>query len=155
MLRFPRGRSGKPIRAVGRLGSAELLTDTDGDADVLLLPVGPMAAAALEASRCLSRLGVKAAVVDPRWISPVDQDLVRFARRHRLVVTIEDNALAGGFGDALARALRVSLPRPELLTLGLPGDFIQAGERDELLSAHGLDAAGISLAVSKAFGARP
>ncbi|HEY0472526.1 MAG TPA: 1-deoxy-D-xylulose-5-phosphate synthase, partial [Kribbella sp.] len=105
MLRFPRGRSGKPIRAVGRLGSAELLTDTDGDADVLLLPVGPMAAAALEASRCLSRLGVKAAVVDPRWISPVDQDLVRFARRHRLVVTIEDNALAGGFGDALARAL--------------------------------------------------
>jgi 1-deoxy-D-xylulose-5-phosphate synthase len=154
MLRFPRGRSGKAIQARGRLGTAELLTEPDAGSEVLLLPVGPLAVAALEASRRLRKLGIEAAVVDPRWISPVDQELVRFADQHRLVVTIEDNALPGGFGDALARALRATKLRPELLTLGLPGDFVPAGERDELLRAHGLDADEISLAVSAALGVR-
>ncbi|HEY0688112.1 MAG TPA: 1-deoxy-D-xylulose-5-phosphate synthase [Kribbella sp.] len=154
MLRFPRGRSGKAIQARGRLGTAELLTEPDPGSEVLLLPVGPLAVAALEASRRLRKLGIEAAVVDPRWISPVDQELVRFADQHRLVVTIEDNALPGGFGDALARALRAMKLRPELLTLGLPGDFVPAGERDELLRAHGLDADEISLAVSTALGVR-
>jgi 1-deoxy-D-xylulose-5-phosphate synthase len=114
----------------------------------LLLPVGPLAAAALEASHLLRELGIVAAVVDPRWISPVDPELVRFAGRHQLVVTIEDNTVAGGFGDTLARALRATQYRPELVTLGLPDDFIPAGDRDELLQIHALDADGITRTVT-------
>jgi 1-deoxy-D-xylulose-5-phosphate synthase len=148
MLRFPRGRSGVGIRARGIVGAAELLTA--GRSEVLLVPVGPLAAAALEASRRLRELGIGATVVDPRWISSVDPELVRYAGKHRLVVTIEDNALPGGFGDALARALRRTTSRPELITLGLPGDFIAAGERADLLHAYGLDAEGITRAVAAA-----
>ena len=154
MLRFPRGRSGETVLATARLGTAELLTERSADSSVLLIPVGPLAAVALEASRRLRKLGIEAAVVDPRWISPVDAELVVFAAEHRLVVTIEDNALAGGFGDALARALRSTKgSRPELLTLGLPSDFVPAGERGELLSAHGLTAHDITLSVSAALAA--
>jgi len=148
MLRFPRGRSGVGIRARGTVGAAELLTA--GRSEVLLVPVGPLAAAALEASRRLREMGIRATVVDPRWISPVDPQLLRYAGEHRLVVTIEDNALPGGFGDALARALRRTTSRPELITLGLPGDFIAAGERADLLDAYGLDAEGITRAVAAA-----
>jgi 1-deoxy-D-xylulose-5-phosphate synthase len=66
-----------------------------------------------------------------------------------LVVTVEDSAPSGGFGDAVARALR-SLPGPQpcLRALTLPErSFVPAGSREELLAAHGLDAAGIVRAV--------
>jgi len=66
------------------------------------------------------------------------------------VVTIEDNTVPGGFGEALARAFRRTAARPELITLGLPGEFVAAGERADLLHAHGLDADGITHAVSGA-----
>ncbi|RZT16888.1 1-deoxy-D-xylulose-5-phosphate synthase [Kribbella sp. VKM Ac-2569] len=148
MLRFPRGRDGAAIRARGTVGSAELLTD--GRSEVLLLPVGPLAAAAVEACGRLRELGIRATVADPRWISPIDPELVRFAGEHRLVVTIEDNALTGGFGDALARAFRRMASHPELLTLGLPGNFIPAGDRTNLLHAHGLDPEGITRVVAAA-----
>ncbi|MEI8412233.1 MULTISPECIES: transketolase C-terminal domain-containing protein [unclassified Kribbella] len=144
----PRGRSGVVLRARATIGAAELLTA--GRSEVLLVPVGPLAAAALEASRRLRALGIGATVVDPRWISSVDPELVRYAGKHRLVVTIEDNALPGGFGDALARALRRTTSRPALITLGLPSDFIAAGEREDILHAYGLDADGITRAVAAA-----
>ncbi|HET6986922.1 MAG TPA: 1-deoxy-D-xylulose-5-phosphate synthase, partial [Kribbella sp.] len=143
MLRFPRGRSGAALRAVGTIGAAELLADSRpevlaaGRPEVLLVPVGPLASAAVEASRRLRGLGIHATVVDPRWVFPVDPELVRFAGEHRLVVTIEDNTVPGGFGESLARALRRTASRPELVTLGLPGDFVPAGERPDLLHAHG------------------
>jgi 1-deoxy-D-xylulose-5-phosphate synthase len=148
MLRFPRGRSGLVLRARGTIGGAELLTE--GRSDVLLVSVGPLAAAALEASQRLRELGIRATVVDPRWITPVDPELVRYAGEHRLVVTIEDDALPGGFGDALARALRRTGGRPDLIALGLPDEFIAAGERADLLHAHALDAEGITHAVTGA-----
>ncbi|HET6293110.1 MAG TPA: 1-deoxy-D-xylulose-5-phosphate synthase [Kribbella sp.] len=154
MLRFPRGNSGTTLRATGTVGSADLLTDDRrAGPEVLLVPVGPLAVAALEASRRLRALGIGTSVVDPRWISPVDQELVRYAGQHHLVVTIEDNAIAGGFGESLARALRTMTYRPELITLGLPDDFIQAGERNDLLHTHSLDAEGITNTVTQALAA--
>lgn len=156
MLRFPRGRSGAALRATGNIGAADLLTDSRPEvlaaerAEVLLVPVGPLAAAAVDASHRLRELGIRTTVVDPRWIIPVDPELIRFAGEHRLVVTIEDNTLPGGFGDALARALRRTASRPELITLGLPADFITAGERADLLHTHGLDPEGITQTVANA-----
>ena len=67
-----------------------------------------------------------------------------------MVVTIEDNTgAAGGFGEALGRAFRRTAARPELITLGLPCEFVAAGERADLLHAHGLDADGITQAVTR------
>ncbi|HET8559947.1 MAG TPA: 1-deoxy-D-xylulose-5-phosphate synthase [Marmoricola sp.] len=142
VLRFPRGRSGAVLPAVSRWGSAEVLVGAD-DADVLLLPVGPLAAMAVEAAGVLAEQGVAVTVADPRWLRPVDPALVAEAARHRLVVTVEDNAPSGGFGDAMARSLRDVGARCTLRTMALPADFIEAGTREQVLHAHGLDADGI------------
>jgi 1-deoxy-D-xylulose-5-phosphate synthase len=113
------------------------------DAEVLLLPVGPLAGAALDAASMLAERGVPVAVADPRWLRPLDPALVSAAAEFPLVVTVEDNAPSGGFGDALARSLRSVDAPTRLSTMTLPADFIEAGTRDEVLRAHGLDAAGI------------
>ena len=91
------------------------------------------------------------AVADPRWIIPVDPALTQAAACHRLVVTIEDNAAPGGFGDALARSLRASGLPIGLLTLTLADGFVAAGERAGVHKQHRLDAAGIADQVAAAY----
>ncbi|WP_310964615.1 1-deoxy-D-xylulose-5-phosphate synthase [Nocardioides terrisoli] len=148
MLRFPRGSSAGSIAARDRWGSAELLTEPVADPDVLLLPVGPLAVPALEAADRLAAQGRAVSVVDPRWLHPLDPSLVAAAARHRVVVTIEDNAPSGGFGDTLARALRDTSFAGRLRTLALPDrSFVPVGSRGDLLADHGLDADGIEAAV--------
>jgi 1-deoxy-D-xylulose-5-phosphate synthase len=142
VLRFPRGRGGRLLPSVGEWGSAAILR-ADDDADALLLPVGPLAEAALDAADELRRQGVRVAVADPRWLRPLDPELVRAAVRFRAVFTVEDNAPTGGLGDTLARALRQAGAITRLHSLALPADFVVAGPREDLLHAHGLDAEGI------------
>jgi 1-deoxy-D-xylulose-5-phosphate synthase len=153
MLRFPRGRSGAALPGHGRWGSAELLTPERGRREVLLVPVGPLAGAAVEAASRLGRRGRSVTVVDPRWLQPLDEALVAAAAAYDLVVTVEDGAPSGGFGDALARALRAHHPDSgaRLRTLALPERaFVPAGARGDLLAAAGLDADGIERAVMHA-----
>jgi 1-deoxy-D-xylulose-5-phosphate synthase len=146
MIRFPRGRSGLPIPAQQRWGTADVLAP--GEESVLLVAVGPLAGAALAARECLVDHGIDAAVVDPRWLQPLDDALVAGAARHRLIVTVEDNAPSGGFGEALSRALREHGCSSSVRTLALPSrEFVPMGSREELLAEHGLDAAGIVRAV--------
>ena len=84
-----------------------------------------------------------------------DPALVAAAAGFRLVVTVEDNGLAGGFGDAVGRAMREARTDADLLTLGLQQEYVQVGERDLLLAEHGLDAAGIAAAVLARLGSHP
>ncbi|MGH3498355.1 MAG: 1-deoxy-D-xylulose-5-phosphate synthase [Nocardioidaceae bacterium] len=150
VVRFPRGRVGDDMPALDRLGAAELLTEPGAPADVLLLPVGPLAREALAAVDLLARDGIRATVVDPCWIAPIDPTVLMAAADHHLVVTVEDNTVAGGFGETLCRGLRsVGIAVP-VLTLGLAGGFVAAGERAALLAEHGLDAGGIARAVRRA-----
>jgi 1-deoxy-D-xylulose-5-phosphate synthase len=145
-VRFPKGNVAQSLPAVGQVGHAEVL-HAHPDAEILLLPVGPMAGVAMEAAEELERSGTPVTVADPRWVLPVDPALVQAAAGHRLVVTIEDNGLAGGFGDAFARATRVAGVRVDLRTLGLQQDFLPHGDRRELLAEQRLDAMGIVAAV--------
>jgi 1-deoxy-D-xylulose-5-phosphate synthase len=145
-LRFPKAAAGETIPAVGRLGSADVLV-ADVDADVLLVAVGPLATAAVDAASLLAASGVRATVVDPRWILPVDPALVALASGHSLVVTAEDGVRDGGVGDALARALRDVGHPGEVVTLGIDKRFVPQGRRDDLLAEAGLDATGIAAAV--------
>jgi 1-deoxy-D-xylulose-5-phosphate synthase len=118
--------------------------------DVLVLGVGPLATCALEAAERLECDGLDVTVVDPRWVLPVDPELAARAAAYRLVITVEDAAPSGGFGDQVSRALRAAAGRetPTLRSLALPeGQFLPAGTRAELLSAYGLDASGIAAAV--------
>ena len=127
-VRYPSGPAPQHIPAFGSLDSADLLTAPQPDTDVLLVAVGALAPAALEAAAILRGDGVRAAVVDPVWIAPVNPALSRAATEYRLVVTVEDNAAPGGFGDAFARSLRAGGHLTALLTLALRDGFADMGE---------------------------
>ncbi|HEY3528029.1 MAG TPA: 1-deoxy-D-xylulose-5-phosphate synthase [Nocardioides sp.] len=156
-LRFPRGSCPAPVDAVGRWGSADVLAD-GAARDVLLLAAGPLSSCALEAAAGLEQRGLGVTVVDPRWLLPVDPEVVAAATSYRLVVTVEDAAPSGGFGDHVGRALRDAggANGPMLRCLALPErQFLPAGSRTELLAAYELDADGITAAVHDALaGAR-
>ena len=143
-VRYPSGVAPQEIPAFGRIGSADLLTGPQAGPEVLLVPVGPLAQAAVDAAARLGRAGVSAAVADPRWILPVEPALILAAAGYRLVVTIEDNAAAGGFGDAFARCVRTLGHAVPLRTLALPDGFAAARERSETHRRHGLDGPGIA-----------
>jgi 1-deoxy-D-xylulose-5-phosphate synthase len=148
-LRFPKAAAGAPIASVGRLGEADVLV-ADVDAEVLLVAVGPLAAAAVEAASLLRAAGVHATVVDPRWVLPVDPAMVALAGGFPLVVTAEDGVRDGGVGEAIARELRDASYDGRVVTLGLDKSFVPHGRRDDLLAAAGLDASGIAAAVMSA-----
>ncbi|MGN6242577.1 MAG: transketolase C-terminal domain-containing protein, partial [Motilibacteraceae bacterium] len=147
----------RALPAQRRVGQVDVLRETRapraGLSDVLLLPAGPLAGAALEAADELARSGASVTVADPRWLLPVDVALVELAARHRVVVTVEDGGVAGGFGDAVGRALREAHVPAELRTLGLPQRFLAHGTREAILAEHGLDCAGIVAAARAATGA--
>jgi 1-deoxy-D-xylulose-5-phosphate synthase len=82
--------------------------------------------------------------------APVDPALARVADGYRLVVTVEENADAGGFGEAFARALRTTGTQVQLCTLGLGQQFLPHAGRDELLREHNLHVAGILRAARSA-----
>jgi 1-deoxy-D-xylulose-5-phosphate synthase len=117
--------------------------------DVLLLGLGKLHSACEEAARQLKQDGVSVTLVDPRWVKPLDPRLASVAGAHRLVVTVEDNVLAGGFGAAVGEVLADEEVRTPLLRLGVPDRFLVHGKRDLLLTELGLDAVGIAERIRK------
>jgi 1-deoxy-D-xylulose-5-phosphate synthase len=139
-LRFPGRLAGPDVPSVGRLGAMDVLREPGdlGRRDVLLLGAGPMAGVCVEAAERLADHGIGVTVVDPRWVKPLDPALVDAARQHGLVATVEDNGRVGGFGDAVARLLRDHEVDTPVRTFGLDQEFLEHGERGQVLEAQGL-----------------
>ncbi len=140
VLRFPKGQVGGEVEAIAKLGGMDVLREpAEGlGPDVLLVGAGVMALTGLDVASRLTDHGIGVTVVDPRWTKPVDPALVPAARRHRLVVTVEDNGRAGGFGDAVARLLRDHDVDVPVKTFGLPQEFLSHGTRAQVLEEVGL-----------------
>ena len=140
VVRFPKGTVGGEAEAVGQLGGMDVLYEPAAGAarDVLLAGAGPMAITCVAAAARLADQGIGVTVVDPRWVKPVDPALAGAAARHRLVVTVEDNGLAGGFGDAVCRLLREAGVSTPVQTYGLPQEFLPHAKREEILEDTGL-----------------
>ncbi|WP_405497401.1 1-deoxy-D-xylulose-5-phosphate synthase [Nocardia sp. NBC_00511] len=139
VLRFPKAAVGEDIPATERFGGVDYL-HRDEHSEVLLVAVGPLADACLEAARALSGLGVPTTLVDPRWVLPIGPHLLETAVAHRLVVTVEDNTRVGGVGAALAQALADTGSAVPVRRIGLPHRFLPQGERGPLLAEYGLTA---------------
>jgi 1-deoxy-D-xylulose-5-phosphate synthase len=156
VLRYPKGKVGDEVEAAGKLGGMDVLQFPQHglDADVLLVGAGPMALTGVQVAARLADCGIGATVVDPRWVKPLDEALTGAARRHRLVVTVEDNVLTGGFGDAVCRLLRDSDVETTVRTFGLPQQFLGHGTRAEILADAGLTADSLAAAIA-ALIARP
>jgi 1-deoxy-D-xylulose-5-phosphate synthase len=148
VVRFPKAQTGLDLPSVGRIGVADVLR-AHVDARVLVVAAGPMAAPAVAAADLLDG-EVVVTVVDPRWVLPVEESLVRLAAGYDTVVTVEDGIVDGGVGEALARELRAAGAGARVRTLGLPKAFLPHGKRADILGRHGLDAAGIAAAVLEA-----
>ncbi len=149
VVRFPKGAVPTDIPALESLGGLDVLR-REGDADVLVVSVGAMAATCLEVADRLAAQGIGVTVVDPRWIKPLDRALVPEAARHRLVVTVEDNVRVGGVGAAVAQLLRDARVPTPLRDFGIPPHFLEHGKRMEVLGEIGLTAQAISREVVEA-----
>jgi 1-deoxy-D-xylulose-5-phosphate synthase len=139
-IRFPKGDVGDEISAVERRSGvdvlavpAEGLTD-----DVLLVAVGAFASMALAVAERLRNQGIGVTVIDPRWVLPVPDVVPELALAHKLVVTLEDNGVAGGVGSAVSAALRRAEIDVPCRDVGSPQQFFDHASRGEVLTAAGL-----------------
>ncbi|HEY8813692.1 MAG TPA: 1-deoxy-D-xylulose-5-phosphate synthase [Candidatus Dormibacteraeota bacterium] len=115
--------------------------------DAVIFAVGRMVEVAMEAAERLELQKVSCAVVNARWIKPVDPRIVNWARSHPVVVTVEDNVGAGGFGGAVLETLAPHGLAGRVRTLALPDEFLPHGKASDILKEHGLDSAGVAKAV--------
>jgi 1-deoxy-D-xylulose-5-phosphate synthase len=144
-VRYPRGTSlgvkmdPEPVELP--IGKAELLRE---GTDVAIVAIGVTVWQAMEAARMLEREGISVAVVNGRFVKPLDDTLLGdVARRVRCLVTVEEGCRMGGFGSAVLESLSdqgILLP---MKVLGLPDWYIEQGPQDLLRDKYGLTAEGI------------
>lgn len=145
-IRYPRGTAeGVALESPPEpipIGTADVLTQGD---DLLILAIGHMVPPSLIAHRLLKEQGIETTVVNCRFVKPLDADTItRLARAIPRIVTVEENALQGGFGSAVLEALADGGVGPiHLKRLGIPDHFIEHGAASVLRKKYGLDAEGI------------
>jgi 1-deoxy-D-xylulose-5-phosphate synthase len=139
-IRYPRGTvpgvARKAVPEAIPLGKAEVLQD---GSDVAILGLGPMTAMAKELAARLEREGYSAAVVNPRFIKPLDREMLElYSRRVAAFVTFEDHVRMGGFGSAVIEALQEIGSTVPVVRIGWPDQFIEHGKVDDLRARYGL-----------------
>jgi len=146
-VRYPRG-SGPGVALVKEMqalpiGKGEVRRTGE---QIAILAFGSMLAPALGAAEQLN-----ATVANMRFVKPLDDELVlRLAREHDLLVTVEENTIQGGAGSAVAECLLRHGVMVPLLQLGLPDTFLEQGEPAKMLAACGLDVNGIVAGIRRA-----
>ena len=141
-LRYPRGE-GWGVTMDGQMkrlpiGKAELLRDGN---DIVIAAIGQTVLPALKAAQELAPLGISAAVVNARFVKPLDGELLGgLLTRVPRLITVEDHAIAGGFGSALVEFIAdQGITGVEIKRLGVPDRFIPHGTQDELRKICGFD----------------
>jgi 1-deoxy-D-xylulose-5-phosphate synthase len=140
-IRIPRGEGeGVPLLDEGweplEIGRAEQLADGD---DLMIVAYGSMVAPAMASAGLLQEQGIRASVVNARFLRPLDESLmVPMARRIGRVVTMEEGCLAGGFGSALLEALQDLNVLVPVLRLGIPDQLVDHASPDESRRELGL-----------------
>ncbi len=138
MLIFP-----KPPKEL-EIGKAEILARFGGE--VAILAYGSMVYPAMEAADNLEKDGIEATVINARFVKPLDAELIlALAQTKRIILTVEEAYLAGGFGSAVMELLEENglLDKVKVVRLGVPDRIITHGDPKLLLAKYGLDADGI------------
>jgi 1-deoxy-D-xylulose-5-phosphate synthase len=148
-VRYPRGSGpGASLEAEMRalpIGKGEVRRR---GRKIAILAFGTLLKSALEAGEALD-----ATVVNMRFVKPIDAVLVEeIAGSHELIVTVEENVVAGGAGAAVAETLAERRLAPSMLHLGLPDRFVDHGDQAQLVASVGLDTAGILAAIRARLG---
>ncbi|MGG7099443.1 1-deoxy-D-xylulose-5-phosphate synthase [Rhodococcus sp. 24CO] len=149
VVRFPKGAVPEGIPAIRRLDGIDVLRESDGDrGDVLLVAVGPFASLALAIADRLDKQGIAVTVVDPRWVLPVSDALVKIADKFALVVTLEDGGVHGGIGSTVSAALRAAGVHTACRDMGVPQQFLDHASREAIHQELGLTAQDLSLKIT-------
>ncbi|CAB4330851.1 MAG: 1-deoxy-D-xylulose-5-phosphate synthase [Actinobacteria bacterium] len=146
MVRFPKGAVQEDIPAFERRDGIDVLYRGES-ADVLMISVGAMAAIAVEAASSAYREGVGVTVIDPRWVKPLPQSLVRMAERYKSVVVLEDGIRHAGIGSSISEMFRDAGVLIPLHSIGVPLEFIEHSKRGEILNDIGITAQNIARSV--------
>ncbi len=146
-IRYPRGNGfGVDISEAPKkieIGKAEILRD---GGEVAILAYGSMVYPAIEAAKSLEKDGIESTVINTRFVKPLDSELIiALAQSMRLIVTVEDAYLAGGFGSAVLELLEENglLDKIKVVRIGVPDRIVTHGDPKLLLAKYGLDADGI------------
>jgi 1-deoxy-D-xylulose-5-phosphate synthase len=146
VVRYPRGQGPgvtvqKEMQALP-VGKAQLRRE--GRSGLAILALGPMVGACEVIGERLD-----ATVVNLRFVKPLDEELVlKIASKHHALVTVEENAVAGGVGSAINEALAANGVTMPVLNLGIPDRFIEHGSREDCLVSAGLDMSSIETAIN-------
>jgi 1-deoxy-D-xylulose-5-phosphate synthase len=154
-IRYPKAvveRQEGPRQPI-KLGHSETLAE---GSDGLVIACGTLLGEALKAAAILRGEGLELAVVNARFVKPIDAALVDRIESAPWTVTLEENALPTGFGSAILEAVNdAGIHAGPIVRLGLPDRFVEHGERAELLADLGLDAAGIAATCRRLSGRDP
>lgn len=148
-VRYPRGNgSGANLSdelTKVPIGKGELLREGK---DILLLPIGNRVLPAMEAAEGLKKLGIDAAVINPRFINPLDEELItEWAQKTKNILTIEENVKKGGFGSAVLELLsQKDISGCHVKLLGLPDKFVEHGAQNILRKICKIDSPAITQA---------
>ena len=154
-IRYPRG-SGVGVSLDWQLqeleiGKAELVRQGD---QLAIIALGHLVNTALEAAEKLAGQGIEAAVVNARFAKPLDKEIIRqMAEQTGRIITLEENALMGGFGSAVLEALNdMGISGVKIERLGLPDRFIEHGSQPLLRKEAGIDTEAVLTAARKILG---
>jgi 1-deoxy-D-xylulose-5-phosphate synthase len=139
-IRYPRGigpgAKMKQHPQALEIGKAEVIQEGD---DFAILGLGALLPMAKDLARSLEQQGYSAAVINPRFIKPLDRELIaRYAKRATALVTFEDHVLMGGFGSVVLEALSEMGIDTPVIRIGWPDRFIEHGKVDQLRARHGV-----------------
>ncbi len=158
-LRYPRGAVAEETKSIIVeqtpesiiYGKSEILREGK---DILILAFGSLVYTAMEVAAQLQTQAVEVTVINARFAKPLDEEMIlRHSRGKKLIVTLEEGSLIGGFGEAVLEFFaKQEITLPKIKTLGIPDRFVEHGKRESLLDSVGLSAAKILDEILKVIG---
>ncbi|MDC0590969.1 1-deoxy-D-xylulose-5-phosphate synthase [Gammaproteobacteria bacterium] len=145
-IRYPRGigtgASFKKTEDTIAIGKSKTVLTSDNK-EVIILFFGNLFDSAIQAGE-----EINARVVDMRFIKPIDEELIKeISDDYKLIVTLEDNVVAGGAGSAVNEMLLKMNTNSKILNIGLPDEFIEHGDQEQQKVINGLDGEGITKSI--------
>ncbi len=144
-IRYPRGKASRALYSALNsftIGEAEILKEGE---ELIIVAIGNTVYPALSAAERLEEAGISAMVINARFIKPLDRNLLlSVVSKIKKIITVEENTLAGGFGSALLEFLNEArVQNVRIKILGIPDEFIEQGQQNELRKKYRLDEEGI------------
>lgn len=140
-IRYPRGEAYDGLsefRAPIELGKCEMIYD---ESEIALVALGSMVKTGEAVRNILKEKGFNCTLINARFAKPIDEEtLKKLPSKHRIIVTLEENVISGGFGEHVRTFFSDILQGQKLLTVALPDAFIEHGSPDILKEANGIDA---------------